>query len=311
MKGKLLLSLLSESMESDSLPSARLSSLLEKQGRCPHCGGCHYYRFGKDKGAQRFMCKDCGRTFTEYTGTWQEGLHKKGLVKPYMRLMVEQKSLDKISSILHINKATAFTWRHKILGSLRQDEGKSFTGITESDETFFEKSEKGCRHLNRKAHKRGGCASSRGISKEKATVIVTADRKNELNMTFCGYGRLTKAEIVKSLHSPLPQDTVLCSDGHVSYKGYALDNHLEHVVLRGDLGEHFKRGFFHIQHVNSLHNRLKRWIQWHFCGVATKYLQNYLNWFKVLQTVINDSQNKAEEVLWLSMKDNWVNFATN
>ncbi len=44
--------------------SSRLSALLEKQGRCPHCGGSHYYRFGKDHGTQRFKCKDCGRTFT-------------------------------------------------------------------------------------------------------------------------------------------------------------------------------------------------------------------------------------------------------
>ena len=98
--------------------SSRLSSLLEKQGCCPHCGGTRYYRFGKDHGTQRFKCKDCGRTFTEYTGTWQQKLHKKWLVKAYMRLMSEQKSLDKISAALHINKKTAFDWRHKILRSL-------------------------------------------------------------------------------------------------------------------------------------------------------------------------------------------------
>ena len=77
-------------------------------------------------------------------------LHKKGLVKAYMHLMSEQKSLDKISAALHINKKTAFDWRHKILRSLKQDEGGSFSGITESDETFFDKSDKGCRHLKRK-----------------------------------------------------------------------------------------------------------------------------------------------------------------
>ena len=172
-------------MESSVL-SLRLSQYLEKRGRCPHCGGT-YYRFGKDKGAQRFMCRDCGRTFTQYTGTWMEGLHKKSIVAPYMKLMTESKSLDKISSALHINKKTAFDWRHKILGSLKQDEGKSFSGITESDETFFDKSDKGNLHLSRKPHKRGGCCHTRGISKDKATVMATADRKNDLNMTLCGY----------------------------------------------------------------------------------------------------------------------------
>ena len=151
--------------------SSRLSALLEKQGCCPHCGSNRYYRFGKDHGTQRFKCKDCGRTFTEYTGTWQQKLHKKGLVKAYMQLMSEQKSLDKISAALHINKKTAFDWRHKILRSLKQDEGGSFSGITESDETFFDKSDKGCRHLKRKPRKRGGESNGKGISKDKATVI--------------------------------------------------------------------------------------------------------------------------------------------
>lgn len=136
-------------------PSPRLFQLLNKQGSCPHCGGKHYYRFGKDKGAQRFNCKDCRRTFTEYTGTWQDGLHKKELVRRYLELMSEQKSLDNISSSLKINKKTAFDWRHKILGTFKQDEGSSFSGIVESDETFFEESEKGNRHLGRPPRKKG------------------------------------------------------------------------------------------------------------------------------------------------------------
>ncbi|WP_281644678.1 IS1595 family transposase [Bacteroides zoogleoformans] len=290
--------------------SSCLSSLLEKQGHCPHCGGSRYYRFGKDHGTQRFKCKDCGGTFTEYTGTWQQKLHKKGLVKAYIRLMSEQKSLDKISAALHINKKTAFDWRHKILRSLKQDDGCSFSGITESDETFFDKSDKGCRHLKRKSRKRGGECRIKGLSKDKATVIVTVDRKNDLNMTFCGYGRLTKAEIAKSLHTPLPKGTVLCSDGYTSYKGYAMDNHIGHVVIRADLGRHVKRGVYRIQHVNSLHNRLKRWLNDTFWGVATKYMQDYLNWFKVKETVLKFCNDQADELLGLSMNKYNVKFAT-
>ena len=290
--------------------SSRLSALMDKQGRCPHCGGGRYYRFGKDHGVQRFRCKDCGRTFTEYTGTWEQKLHKKSLVGAYMRLMSEYKSLDKISAVLHINKKTAFDWRHKVLRSLEQDEGGSFSGITESDETFFDKSEKGCRHLRRKPHRRGGEPRLCGRPREKAVVIVTADRKNELNMTLCGFGRLTKAEIGESLRSPLPDGTVLCTDGHVSYKGYAADNHIAHVVVKVGIGQYVKRGVYHIQHVNSLHNRLKKWINGNFWGVSTKYLQNYLNWFKVRETVLKLCNDQAGELFGLSMKHYDVKFAT-
>lgn len=58
--------------------------------------------------------------------------------------MAEEKSLDKISKALKINKKTAFDWRPIILASLNKDDDQDhFKTITESDETFFLRSEKG------------------------------------------------------------------------------------------------------------------------------------------------------------------------
>jgi len=73
------------------------------------------------------------RTFTEYSGTWLAGIHKKGLVNDYLDLMHEKKSLDKIKSALQINKKTAFDWRHKILSSFQEVEKQDFNGIIEFD----------------------------------------------------------------------------------------------------------------------------------------------------------------------------------
>lgn len=44
---------------------------------------------------------------------------------------------------------------------------------------------------------------------------------------------------------------------------------------------------YHIQHVNSTHNRLKKWIDSTFCGVSTKYLQQYLNWYRINEQIKN------------------------
>jgi len=87
---------------------SRCKALINKQDNCPHCGGVHYYRYGKFKDSQRFKCKDCGKTFCEYTGTWLQGIHKKELVADYLTLMIEHTSLDKTSKKLKINKKTAF-----------------------------------------------------------------------------------------------------------------------------------------------------------------------------------------------------------
>ena len=54
---------------------------------------------------------------------------------------------------LSINKKTAFDWRHKVLASLTENDKDDFTGITESDETFFLNSEKGRFVSHRKSRK--------------------------------------------------------------------------------------------------------------------------------------------------------------
>ena len=107
----------------------RFTALINKQEKCPHCGGYKYYRYGKFKDSQRFKCKSCGKTFCEHTGTWLQGIHKKELVEDYLTLMVEHTSLDKTIKKLKINKKTAFDWRHKILSSFEQNTGDEFEGI--------------------------------------------------------------------------------------------------------------------------------------------------------------------------------------
>jgi transposase-like protein len=123
--------------------TSRCEAFINKQEICPCCGGKRYFRYGKMRGSQRFKCKDCDRTFTDYTGTWLDGIHKKSLAGPYMSLMIEHYSLDRIRKKLNINKKTAFDWKHKILSSYEQDTGDEFEGVVESDETFFRSFGKG------------------------------------------------------------------------------------------------------------------------------------------------------------------------
>ena len=42
-------------------------------------------------------------------------------------------------------------------------------------------------------------------------------------------------------------------------------------------------GAIHVQNVNAYHGRLKQWLQ-RFHGVATGYLDNYLGWFRALDS---------------------------
>jgi len=300
-QGKLIAELTGKPNMPDYI-SHRREQLINKQIGCPNCKSHNYIRYGKDKGSVRFKCKECKRTFTEHTGTWLAGIHKKALVNDYLELMHQEKSLDKIKKALCIHKKTAFDWRHKILSSLEESQKSNFNGIVESDETFFLQSDKGRKGLDRISRKRGGHSSSRGISNDQVAVIVTTDRKGSMDMKVATLGRISKADIDKAIGNRIDKESILCTDGHVSYKGFANDNQLELVVLRADLKQYVKKGIYHIQNVNSLHNRIKKWIDSTFWGVSTKYLQNYLNWYRVQESLKN-SIRPVEELIKCSTVD--------
>ena len=278
---KLLLTLTSIKTNSDfQLIDIRKKKFDEKQGVCPHCEHIKYVKMGIDKGVQRYKCKGCKRTFTPFTGTWMAQIHKKDKLADYLKLMQQGLSLDKITLKLGINKKTAFDWRHKITASIKQLDTDKFLGITESDETFFLHSEKGLGKITGKSRKRGKQVKTRGISKEQVSVIVSADRKGEVSLNLACFGRITKNDITNAIGNKIDKQTVLCTDGHVSYKGFAMDNNLEHHVFKASIKQFTKQGNLHIQNINSLHSRLKKWINRDLYGVSTKYLQNYLNWFR-------------------------------
>ena len=49
-------------------------ALDDRRAECPHCDSFHYIKAGVDKKSRRYQCKDCMRTFTEFTGTWVAGI---------------------------------------------------------------------------------------------------------------------------------------------------------------------------------------------------------------------------------------------
>jgi transposase-like protein len=278
----------------DSVLVSRRAKLDNKQGKCPHCGSFKYNKFGIDKGSKRYRCKECKRTFTEFTGTWMSKIHKKALIGGYVRLMNEEKSLDRIKIELGINKKTAFDWRHKILSGIENSGKGPFQGITESDETFFLTSGKGTKQTLRDPRKRGSSAKKRGVSNEQVAVIVTADRLSEIDMTVARIGRIRKMDIQKAIGERISGQTILCSDSHVSYKGFAMDKKIEHHAIRADLKQYVKKKIYHVQHVNSIDSRMKKWIENRFMGVSTKYLQKYMNWFRCKE-MLKGSPNFVEE----------------
>lgn len=246
---------------------------------CPSCKSTKIVRWGKRYDLQRYRCNECLKTFNSLTNTPLSRLRKKGRWLSYSECIEKGLSVRKSADICGIHRNTAFRWRHRFLENTKSVKANQLHGIIEADETYFLKSEKGNKSLNRKPHKRGAKAKKRGLSSEQVCVFVSRDRNNN---TFDKIFETFNSENLKNeFLDILDKDALFCSDGKSVYKRFVRVNGIRHGALNLSKGERVKKGIVHIQNVNAYHSRLKNWMV-RFNGVATKYLENYISWYREL-----------------------------
>lgn len=263
----------------DAFTSIRETRFNEGIG-CVHCVGVKMKRNGKYRNRQRYLCRNCGKSFNDLTNSPVSGTRYLGKWSKFFLLMVEGYTLSKISERLGIHLSTAFYWRHKVPFALRSLGFQTLKGIVESDETFFKESLKGRKVVHRKPKERGGRDKKRGISNLKIAVVVAQDRNGQVIAKKAGTGRVRAEEIDAVIGDFIEPSSLLCTA--TNYKKFALMRELKHETINLSKEGYVKKGIYHLQHVNSYHKRLKDWMQ-RFQGVATKYLDNYLYWFNFLQ----------------------------
>jgi transposase-like protein len=244
---------------------------------CPHCQSISIQKWGSANGLKRYRCKACRVTFNALTGTPLAQLHKRELWEKHGQALIDGISLRKVVGRVGVSLQTAFRWRHRFMKAPKLLKAKKLEGTVEADETYFLYSEKGKRKLTRKARKRGGTATKRGLSAEQVPVLIARDR-NKATTDQILPDRSEKS-ITGVLEPLIARDAVLVSDGARSYGAYANKAQILHVSLNTSEGEH-SFGIYHIQNVNGYTSRLKTWIR-RFNGVATKYLDTYLGWHRL------------------------------
>ncbi len=251
---------------------------------CLKCGSKNIKKhgfIGEEIRHQRYFCKECKQTFTELHNSPLHGT-KKSIDTWYMyifRMLTGGYSLKKLAEELDINIKTAFYWRHKILYALRDFMmTDKVGGVVETDETYFLQSFKGQRKgLPRPSRICGGRATKRGISNEQVCVMTSTDRKGNYLADLVCYGRVSSNGISRFFDNRLDPKSILVTDEHKSYLRFAKENQIDLKQVKR--GNHVVDGIYHIQHINSFHSRLKRFM-FGFNGVATKYLGNYITWCK-------------------------------
>ena len=276
---------------------------------CPICHGTHVVKNGTRNGVQRYLCRSCNKPFSNQTSTPTAYSKKKAKVWiEYIGCMMAGYSIRKCAEICNINIATSFFWRHKILDALATAIGVGdLVGLVEADETFFRYNRKG-NFTKVRSYKKGVRTSTgrttkqakkkkRGLSRDQVAVGTALDRLGNLKMGLICTGRLQYPALKRFYQGHISANSTLCTDSAHGYANLSEELHLNHIKIES--GKR-KKDIYHIQHINSLHSRLKAFMS-DFKGVATKHLQNYLYWFKFIELFKSERESiKIERAYVLS-----------
>lgn len=273
---------------------------------CPHCGKTHVVRNGHPDGLQRYLCRGCGITFNALTGKPLAHLHLRDKWLQQAQALCDGLSLSQVQQRLDIARTTALRWRHRFLAMPKEIRAQRLTGVAEADHTYFLHSAKGERPgLLRKAHRRGGKASQRELSREQVPVLVARDRTGQtadfiLEVDDCEHAS-------DKLRPLMAKDAIIGTEGDATMDATARKLGIEHLVVNVSAGRRVDRSW-HVQNINAYHSRLKICVR-PFKRVSTKYLDFYLGWFRAIDRVPHVVVKPAA-MLALAIGSQSIGFAT-
>lgn len=223
---------------------------------CPICGGNKYIKHGYYNGIQRYKCKECSKTFSNTTNCpWSYS--KKDLNKwiEFAELMIEKKSLRVCAKRLHINLATAFYWRHKILHAVKQDYiPNELRGDVHINKTIVIENFKGCRNITKTRKSNIWIIAAKGNEDSMLVMPIFKDFWDWNIFHNEVYSKIQKGSYI-----------VAYSDRYIAIKA---KEHNKKVVKEVEYDDRIK---YIIRNLNE-------WLST-FKGIATKYLEEYLSFF--------------------------------
>lgn len=293
-----------------------------RERRCPHCDSARTIGWGRSSGGRRrYRCRGCGRTFSDLTGTplaYTKRLDRWLAFGDCMRTCI---SVRAAAARLGIDKDTAFRWRHR-LASAFPDPSSPLPGPVALAGVLLPYSEKGRRDLQRspRTH-RGPIAAFR----DRVHVVFACP---EGSLAWEGvplptpFFAATVENLTAGLAPRLARGTELVmgplgTGGRPSSVGqFAVRHGYRPLDRRGRPWQSFpawaelerpsepprvdaERAEALARRAGRVRRRWQRWMV-RFCGVASRYLWNYLRWFRqceLLQGLIRPLDRIAEPEL--------------
>ncbi|MGK7313312.1 MAG: transposase [Candidatus Longimicrobiales bacterium M2_2A_002] len=242
---------------------------------CPHCACERVHRWGGFSGRRRYRCTGCDRTFSDFTATPLAHLKLIDRWPGFCSCTLDTLSVRATARRLAVDKNTAFRWRHRLLAALEADDDGILTGTVTLHETWFARSRKGQRRLDRPARTR---RAERRHEITPVWVSFAQDETGRVAHGIVGPYRPRANDLEEGLRHRLrsPRELV-CPFGPYGAAGI--------LAVRIDVPYRIAAGSDReIVRLWSYIRRLVRWLS-RFRGVATRYLSHYLTWHAFLETL--------------------------
>jgi transposase-like protein len=254
---------------------------------CPRCGSSNFIKNGKNRlNKQRYVCKDCDRIFSDMTNSPLSYTKKppEQWIK-YMKCMSEGLSIRKSATIVKINRNTAFHWRHKILNALKSRLNDNLSGIVEISDIRMKESFKGNHSkskgpLRNRKFERINSNIFINDGRRIINILCCKDRDNNIFAQAACSGRIGFRHVNTLLDKKIREGSIIYTNNSSAYVSFAKTQKLKLYKISSN--NQFIDEVLHINNVKAFGKLFKVFLRG-FKGVATKYINFYLNWFKWMQ----------------------------
>ena len=187
---------------------------------CPNCGSISIKRNGTKEGRQRYICRDCHKSFSDNNNSIvYKSKHTYDEWIQFINCELHDYTLKDESYSININVTTAFFWHHKLYEAIAEVK-KSITlsNIIQIDGTFVPINLKGTKPKNmpRISKKRSGSAY-RGISHHKVCIMSDVDDNDHMFFEVVGLGSETN-KMLEAIEYKIKNCNVLISDGKHAFQ---------------------------------------------------------------------------------------------
>lgn len=258
-----------------SLIMNELDEIRIRLPQCVHCQAEQTLRRAKINGIQRFSCKECGKYWMATHGTSLAGMHKRALWQKYIQAFEKGLSIRKAAQEVGVSIQTSFRWRHRLLSSITCYLPQQIGGIVESSDFQMPFSRKG----ERPAHvpesiEEGGSAKK---NPETISVLMSVCRGKTDGLSSVIKSSELNADIVKrAISGKILPGSVIITKNASSFQELVESETIEQIYS-AKKDKPGKRDMIHLKTAEQNQVIFLDFLT-PFRGVATKYLQNYLNW---------------------------------